>query len=188
MLRQAYERVLWMDEFISLKEDEFLEAEYIPRSGRDKGQKVQHYYISPSIRRVIWLKDTTVKRGSKLKKLEKAGTYWEGFPLNNLTKEGGVQFPNGKKPEALIKKVLDLATSVGDLVLDSFAGSWTTAAVSQKIVRRWITIEIGEHCHTHILPRLKKVIDGEDTGGITDAVNWKGGGWFRYYKISPSLL
>jgi len=177
-----------MDEFISLKEDEFLEAEYIPRSGRDKGQIVQHYYISPSIRRVIWLKDTTVKKGSKLKKLEKTGTYWEGFPLNNLTKEGGVQFPNGKKPEALIKKVLELATSVGDLVLDSFAGSGTTAAVAHKMGRKWITIELGEHCHTHIIPRLKKVIDGEDTGGITDAVNWKGGGGFRYYKVAPSLL
>ena len=177
-----------MDEFISLAEDELLEAEYVPRSGRDKGKLVQHLYISPTIRRVIWLKDTAVKRGPRLLKLEKAGTYWEGFPLNNLTKEGGVQFPNGKKPEALIKKILDLSTNEGDWVLDSFAGSGTTGAVAHKMGRRWIMVELGEHCHTHIIPRLKKVIDGEDPGGITEAVGWKGGGGFRYYRLAPSLL
>ncbi len=92
------------------------------------------------------------------------------------------------KPEKLLKRVLDLATEPGDLVLDSFAGSGTTGAVAQKMGRRWIMVELGEHCHTHIIPRLKKVIDGEDKGGITDAVNWKGGGGFRYYRIAPSLL
>lgn len=177
-----------IDEFKELADDELLEAEYVPRSGKDKGQMVQHYYISPTVRRVIWLKDTATKRGSRLLKLEKAGTYWEGFPLNNLTKEGGVQFPNGKKPEALLKKIFDLATVPGDWVLDSFAGSGTTGAVAQKMGRRWIMVELGEHCHTHIIPRLKKVIDGEDTGGITEAVGWKGGGGFRYYHLAPSLL
>jgi len=177
-----------IDEFVSLDNDEMLEVEYIPRSGREKGQLVQHYYISPTIRRVIWLRDTSQKRGSKLFKHEKAGTYWEGFPLNNLTKEGGVKFPNGKKPEALIKKILDLATNPGDLVLDSFGGSGSTGAVAHKMGRRWIMVELGEHCHTHIIPRMQKVIDGEDQGGITKAVNWKGGGGFRYFKLAPSLL
>ena len=177
-----------MDEFHSLAEDELLEAEYIPRSGRDKGQVVQHYYISPTIRRVIWLKDTAVKRGKRLLKFEKAGTYWEGFPLNNLTKEGGVQFPQGKKPEALIQKILELATQHGDIVLDSFAGSGTTGAVAHKMGRRWIMVELGEHCHTHIIPRLQKVIDGEDKGGISEVMSWQGGGGFRYYKLAPSLL
>ena len=177
-----------IEEFGALNDDELLEAQYIPKSGRDKGQVVQHYYISPTIRRVIWLKDTTVKKGAKLKKLEKAGTYWEGFPLNNLTKEGGVQFPNGKKPEALLMKVLDLSTSPGDIVLDSFAGSGTTGAVAHKMGRRWIMVELGEHCHTHIIPRLKKVIDGADQGGITKAMDWKGGGGFRYFRLAPSLL
>jgi len=177
-----------MDEFHSLAEDELLEAEYIPRSGKDKGQIVKHYYISPTIRRVIWLKDTAVRRGNRLLKFEKVGTYWEGFPLNNLTKEGGVQFPQGKKPEALIQKVLELATEHGDIVLDSFAGSGTTGAVAQKMGRRWIMVELGEHCHTHIIPRLKKVIDGEDQGGISKALNWQGGGGFRYYSLAPSLI
>ena len=92
------------------------------------------------------------------------------------------------KPEGLLERIIHIATNPGDLVLDSFLGSGTTAAVAHKMGRRWIGIELGEHCHTHCIPRLKKVIDGEDAGGITKAVDWKGGGGFRYYKLAPSLL
>jgi adenine-specific DNA-methyltransferase len=92
------------------------------------------------------------------------------------------------KPERLLSHVITIATNPGDLVLDSFAGSGTTGAVAHKMGRRWIMIELGEHCHTHIIPRLKKVIDGEDQGGISQAVNWQGGGGFRYYRLAPSLL
>lgn len=92
------------------------------------------------------------------------------------------------KPERLIHRILHIATSPGDLVLDSFLGSGTTAAVAHKMGRRWIGIELGEHCLTHCLPRLKKVVDGTDPGGITEAVGWKGGGGFRYYRLAPSLL
>ena len=92
------------------------------------------------------------------------------------------------KPERLLHRILHIATNPGDLVLDSFAGSGTTGAVAHKMGRRWIMIELGEHCHTHIIPRLKKVIDGEDQGGISKAVNWQGGGGFRYYCLAPSLL
>ncbi len=92
------------------------------------------------------------------------------------------------KPERLLQQVIQIATNPGDWVLDSFAGSGTTGAVAHKMGRRWIMVELGEHCHTHIIPRLKKVIDGEDKGGITEAVGWKGGGGFRYYRLAPSLL
>jgi len=92
------------------------------------------------------------------------------------------------KPEKLLRLILSIATNPADLVLDSFAGSGTTGAVAHKMGRRWIMVELGEHCHTHIIPRLKKVFDGEDPGGITKAVNWKGGGGFRYYRLAPSLL
>jgi adenine-specific DNA-methyltransferase len=92
------------------------------------------------------------------------------------------------KPEKVIQRILTIATNPGDWVLDSFAGSGTTGAVAHKMGRRWIMVELGEHCHTHIIPRLKKVIDGEDLGGITEAVGWKGGGGFRYYRLAPSLL
>ena len=92
------------------------------------------------------------------------------------------------KPERLIERVLQIATTPGDLVLDSFAGSGTTGAVAHKMGRRWIMVELGEHCHTHIIPRLQKVIDGEDQGGISKAVNWQGGGGFRYFRLAPTLI
>ncbi len=113
---------------------------------------------------------------------------WDDLLSNNLHNEGGVVFPNGKKPESLVKRCLELSTNPGDLVLDSFAGSGTTGAVAHKMGRRWIMVELGEHCHTHIIPRLKKVIDGEDAGGVTEAAGWQGGGGFRYYALAPSLL
>ncbi|MDN7691535.1 site-specific DNA-methyltransferase [Burkholderia cenocepacia] len=92
------------------------------------------------------------------------------------------------KPERLMKRVLEIATNPGDLILDSFAGSGTTGAVAHKMGRRWIMVELGEHCHTHIIPRLKKVIDGEDNGGVSEAVKWRGGGGFRYYRLASSLV
>ncbi|GGC06551.1 site-specific DNA-methyltransferase [Dyadobacter sediminis] len=92
------------------------------------------------------------------------------------------------KPERLLKRILEISTNAGDLVLDSFAGSGTTGAVAQKMRRRWIMIELGQHAKTHIVPRLKKVIDGNDKNGISNAVSWNGGGGFRYYQLAPSLL
>ena len=92
------------------------------------------------------------------------------------------------KPERLLQRIIHLATQPGDLVLDSFAGSGTTGAVAHKMGRRWIMVELGEHAHTHIIPRLRKVIDGSDGGGISAAVNWQGGGGFRYYRLASSLV
>jgi adenine-specific DNA-methyltransferase len=92
------------------------------------------------------------------------------------------------KPERLMQRVLAIATNPGDLILDSFAGSGTTGAVAHKMNRRWIMVELGQHSHTLIIPRLKKVIDGLDLGGVTEATGWRGGGGFRYFRIAPSLL
>ncbi len=92
------------------------------------------------------------------------------------------------KPERLMKRIIEIATDPDDLVLDSFAGSGTTGAVAHKMERRWIMVELGNHASTHIVPRLRKVIDGDDGGGITEAVDWKGGGGFRYFELAPSLL
>ncbi|MBS1826214.1 MAG: site-specific DNA-methyltransferase [Acidobacteria bacterium] len=92
------------------------------------------------------------------------------------------------KPERLIQRILTIATLPGELVLDSFAGTGTTGAVAHKMRRRWLMVELGDHAETHILPRLRKVVDGDDSGGVTESVNWKGGGGFRYYRLAPSLL
>ncbi|WP_421789877.1 site-specific DNA-methyltransferase [Hyphobacterium sp.] len=131
--------------------------------------------LSPSS---LWhdIEDTGHNRQAKyeLKKL------FPGTPTSELFRT--------PKPERLIQKILNVSTDPGDLVLDSFAGSGTTGAVAHKMGRKWIMVELHDHCHTHIVPRMKKVIDSDDPGGITDAVNWKGGGGFRYFNLAPSLL
>jgi len=167
---------------------EFFSADYVPRSGRNKAKKITVFFKGQNCDLFAWLKDIVVKRGQTLVKLEKASTYWDGFPLNNLTKEGGVQLANGKKPELLIEKILALATDRGDLVLDSFAGSGTTAAVAHKLGRRWLTIEMGEHAVTHVAHRLEKVVNNQDTGGITKKSNWSGGSGFQFCRLSSEPL
>lgn len=101
---------------------------------------------------------------------------------------GGDKAFDTPKPEKLIKQILDIATDCGDYVLDSFLGSGTTAAVSHKMSRRYIGIEMGDHAYSLCKFRLDKVIDGKDNGGITKLVNWHGGGGYRFYELAPSLL
>lgn len=91
------------------------------------------------------------------------------------------------KPERLIERVLTLGSNPGDLILDSFLGSGTTAAVAHKMGRRWIGVELGGHAYTHCAVRMRKVIEGEQ-GGISKSQNWKGGGGFKFYELAPSLL
>lgn len=92
------------------------------------------------------------------------------------------------KPERLLKRILEIATAEGDIVLDPFAGSGTTGSVAHKMGRKWIMVEIGQHCFTHIPPRLKRVIDGEDTSRLAKDLEWKGGGSYRFFTLAPSLL
>ena len=92
------------------------------------------------------------------------------------------------KPERLLKRIIELGSKPDDWVLDSFLGSGTTAAVAHKMLRKWIGIELGDHANTHCVPRLKKVVDGNDKGGITESINWNGGGGFKFYELAPSLL
>ena len=112
---------------------------------------------------------------------------WDDLLSNNLHNEGGVTFPKGKKPEALVKRILELFSDPGDLVLDSFLGSGTTAAVAHKMGRRCIGIEMGDHATTLCVPRLNRVIEGEQ-GGISKTVGWQGGGGFRFYRLGPTIF
>lgn len=181
-------RVIEARNNLSLEED-LVSIEYVPKTGRNKGTLYEQFYKGDTCRLFAWLRDIGEKIDDVLYKKNRLGTYWDATSwINNLTKEGGVQFPNGKKPEALIGNIIKMCTDPGDLILDSFGGSGTTGAVAHKMGRRWIMVELGEHCHTHIIPRLQKVIDGEDKGGVTDATGWQGGGGFRYYSLAPSLL
>lgn len=135
-------------------------------------------------------------QGVPVKKLE-SGKMTKKIPINgfidlaanfgNCRQEGGAGFRGGKKPEKLIMELLSHFTNPGDLVLDSFLGSGTTVAVAHKMQRKYIGIEIGEHCYSLCHSRLDKVIDGDNTG-ISREVNWKGGGGYRFYELAPSLI
>ncbi len=169
--------------------DDIVSIEYVPKTGRNKGILYEQFYKGDKCRLFAWLKDIGEMKNGVLYKKDIQGTYWNlSSHLNNLTKEGNVLFPKGKKPEYLIGRILDMCTNPGDLVLDSFLGSGTTAAVAQKMGRRYIGIELGAHAYTHCYPRLKMVTDGTDQGGISKAQNWKGGSGFKFYELVPSLL
>ena len=118
---------------------------------------------------------------------EALSNVWDDLLSNNIHNEGDVKFPKGKKPEGLLKRTFDLFSERGDLVLDSFLGSGTTAAVAHKMGRRWIGIEMGEHAETHCVPRLSKVIAGEQ-GGVSQAVGWQGGGGFAFYRLGDPVF
>lgn len=117
-----------------------------------------------------------------------AGDLWTDIKTTGLDNEGVVDFPNSKKPEKLVKRIIQMNTSEGDIVLDSFLGSGTTSAVAHKMNRRWIGIEMGEPAYTHSKVRLDYVIQGKDNSGISADVNWKGGGGYRFYELAPTLI
>ena len=169
--------------------DDILSIEYVPKTGKNRGNLYEQFYKGDKCRLFAWLRDISEVIDGVLYKRDQQGTYWDfTSSINNLTKEGGVVFPKGKKPEALVSRILTLATDENDLVLDSFLGSGTTAAVAHKMKRHWIGIELGEHAYTHCLPRLNSVIDGTDNGGISQSVNWQGGGGYKFYELAPTLI
>lgn len=168
--------------------DEYLSIEYVPRTGKNRGVVYEQFYKGDVCNLFVWLRDTSEVIDGELFKKDLQGTYWDmNAWMKNLTKEGDVTFPNGKKPEKLIKQIIEMTTTEGDWVLDSFLGSGTTAATAHKLGRRWIGIEMGEHAYSHCKVRLDKVIAGEQ-GGISKDVNWQGGGGYKFYELAEPLL
>ncbi len=170
------------------EEDNLYSIEYYPISGRNKGKLTTIYFVGKSKRLVSWFKNVTIMQDGVLYKREKTGSLWDTLNWNNVNREGGVAFSGGKKPEVLLEKILELATRPGDLVLDSFLGSGTTAAVAHKMGRKYISIEMGEHAFSHCKYRMDRIISGEDKGGISKNVNWQGGGGYRFYELAPTLI
>ena len=169
--------------------NDLISIEYVPKTGKNKGTVYTQYYKGDKYNLFAWLSDVLEERDGVYYKKTMQGTYWDYTAgTKNLTKEGKVEFPNGKKPETLISRIFSMTTVEGDYVLDSFLGSGTTAAVAQKMNRKWIGIEMGEHAYSHCKVRLDRVIDGEDTGGITKDEKWQGGGGYHFYELAPSLL
>lgn len=169
--------------------DDIVSIEYVPKTGKNKGILYEQFYKGEKCRLFAWLRDISEVIDGVLYKKDLQGTYWDFTSnINNLSKEGGVVFPKGKKPEALVGRIVEMTTEPGDLVLDSFLGSGTTAATATKLQRTWIGVELGDHCYTHCIPRLKTVIDGTDAGGITETTKWQGGGGYRFYELAPTLI
>ncbi|MBA7517557.1 hypothetical protein ES705_09611 [subsurface metagenome] len=162
--------------------------EYIPSKGRSAGKKYRYYFINGSL--ITWLKDSAIKdiKTKQVDKLVKNNNIWLENLHQGIANEGNVKFKQSKKPEKLIKRIVEMVTGPNDWVLDSFAGSGTTGVVAHKMGRRWIMIELGPHADTHCLKRLKGVVDGSDQTGISKEVGWKGGGGFRYCILGKSLF
>lgn len=138
--------------------------------------------------RILFYKDKLKEIDGELVSAEPLTTLWDDILSNNLHNEGGVSFPKGKKPEHLIKRVLEIATDEEDWFLDSFLGSGTSVAVAHKMNRKYIGIEMGDQAYTHCKKRLDDVIANDDNSGITKSVNWQGGGGYHFYELAPSLL
>jgi len=173
--------------------------ELYPPKGRCWGAtEAKFVHLRDVEKRVYFTKNGRGRPIIKKYKFEESGlapmTWWtaDEFGDNQQAKKEIIKLFNNEyvfdtpKPEKLIERILHIATNPGDLVLDSFLGSGTTAAVAHKMGRRYIGIEIGEHVVTHCAPRLKKVIDGEQ-GGVSKALGWKGGGGYRFYRLGQAV-
>ena len=170
-----------IQEMVLASKDRPSEILYLRREGNP-----DMYFINGE--RILFYKDKLKNIDGELVSAEPLTTLWDDILSNNLHKEGNVSFPKGKKPEYLIKRVLEIATDEGDLVLDSFLGSGTTIAVAHKMKRRWVGVEMGEQAYTHCKPRLDAAIADNDKSGITKAVDWHGGGGYRFFELAPSLI
>ncbi|MBE3672441.1 site-specific DNA-methyltransferase [Pseudoalteromonas distincta] len=146
---------------------------YWGKDGKSKSPRMKGFLseAKPVVPRSVWLHDEVGHTQEAMTEQKKLSDSPFGTP----------------KPERLLKRILSISTDAGDLVLDSFLGSATTAAVAKKMNRKFIGIELGEHAITHCQPRLQKVVDGE-SGGISKDVNWQGGGGFKFYRLGEVIF
>src|SRR5699024_5935774 len=169
-------------------ENNMYSAKYIPKSGRNKGKETKLLFTGKQKVLIIWLSNTA-ERGSnnQILKKEKIGTFWDGFSWINVTKEGSVKFESGKKPESLIKQIIEMSTAENDIILDFFLGSGTTTAAAHKMNRKYICIEQMSYIEDITVPRMHRVVKG-DSSGISSDVGWKGGGAFIYCELLEDSL
>lgn len=171
IVKIKHESIKYPDKIFKVERDKELETIFIKN-----GKQISFY--DKNVREIE----------NQLTATELLTNIWTDISWEGIAKEGNVKFRKGKKPEKLIKRCIELATNIDDYVLDSFLGSGTTSAVAHKMRRKWIGIELGEHCDTHCLPRLKSIINGIDNSGITESVKWSKGGGLKYYYLGKSLL
>lgn len=151
------------------------------------GEDVEDFYIMNGEQILLYNKRLENIDG-KIVPAQAITDVWTDISWTGIAGEGKVVFKNSKKPELLIKRILDIFSDKNDWILDSFLGSGTTASVAHKMGRKYIGIEMANHCYTHCLQRLINVVDGVDQGGISKTMNWSGGGGFKFYELAESLL
>ena len=162
--------------------DELFSIEYTPIRGKNKGQVVREQILGRGL--VLWLKTTANADIATITKLKRPTNAWVDENLyQGIANEGSVSLQRGKKPERLIQRILSLHAKEGDIVLDFFSGSGTTAAVAHKMGLRYIGIEQLNYGENDATQRLKNVIDGDSTG-ISKSLDWKGGGEFVYLELA----
>lgn len=187
-----------LDKINKLVDDKnkLLSYEYIPSKGRCKNEITTKYVWNKTL--VVWFKDSALKEGENIYKKEQLGTLWNDISWGRIDLQGGVKLKNGKKPEKLLERIIEMSTQEGDIVLDFFAGSGTTPAVAHKMGRQYIAIEQMDYIEDITKARLQKVIGTKvqkesnlleeleyDTGGISKSVEWKGGGECIYMELAP---
>ena len=157
-------------------------ARYVPVSGKNKGKLVDVGFIGNTKRLVSYLKETVLIEGDYIYKTEKAGTLWDDISWSSVKLEGNVDFGAGKKPEKLMKRIIESSTSEGDIVMDYHIGSGTTAATAHKLCRKYIGIDQMNYIEDMPIKRLNNVIKG-DSSGISKETKWLGGGSFVYCEL-----
>ncbi len=171
-----------------MKKENLYSVEYTPKKGKNRGKLTELLYYKKNI--IYFLKDFAVLEKDNIYKTFPMNNFWPlvDIPATGIAQEGGVEFKRSKKPEKLIKRILDIATEKNDIVFDSFAGSGTTGAVAHKMGRRWLMVEIGRQADEKIIPRLQRISTGKDQSGISKEVGWKGGSGFKYYQLGESVI
>lgn len=165
-----------------LEPENLYSVEYTPSSGKSKGEPIKSFYINGGI--LLFLKDYAEVEDGKVFRLATMNDFWthDEIPVTGIANEGSVNLKRGKKPEKLIQRIIEMSTLPGDIILDYHLGSGTTAAVAQKMNRKFIGIEQLNYGEEDSVQRLKNVLNG-DTSGISSEVNWKGGGSFIYLEL-----
>lgn len=184
---QSSIRIRVMDKYKDLtdKHPGLISIDYVPRTGKHKGKHYTQYYSGDKFNLFAWLHDVTSVENNTVYKTEKQGTFWDYVgATKNVNKEGQVSFPDGKKPEELLSKIISMTTNEHDLVLDMFLGSGSTVATAMKLNRQFIGIEQIDSQINLIKQRLSNVING-DQSGISKELNWQGGGSFVYTELMP---
>ena len=173
---------------VTKEDDGFFVAKYKPISGKNKGQNHSVGFIGKTKRLMSFLKNLVEKDNGQIYKRDKVGTLWDDLSWSAVSLEGNVSFPSGKKPEALLERIIYMASDENDLILDSFLGSGSTIATAHKMNRKWIGIEMGEQAYTHCKMRMDSIISGQDNTGISKQYNWNGGGGYKFYELAPTLI